>query len=85
VLKRGESRPHRLRTSLPDESLEPLQDLLHRSPREFGLDRSLWTLPLAARISFEQGLIAVPTSGQSLRRVLKRLGTSWKRAKHADH
>lgn len=82
VLKRDSSRPHRLRTSIPDESLEAFQDLLHRSPRDFGLDRSLWTLPLAAKIGFEQGLLPVPTSGQSVRRALLRLGTSWKRAKH---
>jgi hypothetical protein len=73
--------PHRLRTSIPDESLEPLRDLLHRSPREFGLARSLWSLPLAAKISFEQGLVPAPTTGASVRRALVRLGVRWKRAR----
>src|SRR5712692_3148814 len=44
VLQEGSSCPHRLRTTFPDEALEALQDLLHRSPREFGLDTSVWTL-----------------------------------------
>ncbi len=82
VLQEGSSRPHQLRTTFSDEVLEALQDLLHRSPRDFGLDTSLWSLPLAARISFEQGLTPRLVSGESVRRALKRLGTSWKRAKH---
>jgi transposase len=73
---------NRLRTTFPDETLEALQDLLHRSPRDFGLDTSVWTLSLAARISFQQGLTPRLVSGESVRRALKRLGKSWKRAKH---
>jgi transposase len=82
VLQEGSSRPHRLRTTFPDEALEALQDLLHRSPRDFGLDTSVWTLALAAKISFEQELTSRLVSGESVRRALKRLGKSWKRAKH---
>ncbi|GHO72474.1 hypothetical protein KSD_74720 [Ktedonobacter sp. SOSP1-85] len=82
VLKRESCRPHHLRTSIPDDALEALQDLLHRSPRDFGLNRSLWSLPLVAKISFEQGIIPTATSVTSVCRALKRLGTSWKRAKH---
>lgn len=82
VLQAGSSRPHRLRTTFPDEALEALQDLLHRSPRDFSLDTSVWTLPLAARMSFQQGLTPRLVSGESVRRALKRLGKSWKRAKH---
>ena len=82
VLQEGSSRPHRLRTTCPDEALEALQDLLHRRPRDFGLDTSVWTLPLAASISFAQGLTPRLVSGESVRRALKRMGKSWKRAKH---
>ena len=81
VLQEGSSRPHRLRTTFPDEALEALEDLLHRSPRDFGLDTSVWTLPLVARISFQQGLTPRLVSGESVRRALKRLRKSWKRAK----
>lgn len=82
ALQAGSSRPHRLRTTFPDEALEALQDLLHRSPRDFDLDTSVWTLPLIARMSFQRGLTSRLVSGESVRRALKRLGKSWKRAKH---
>jgi transposase len=82
VLQEGSSRPHRLRTTFPDEALEALRDLLHRSPHDFGLETSVWTLSLAAQISFQQGLTPRQVSGESVRRALKRLGKSWKRAKH---
>ena len=82
VLKRGSCRPHQMRTRIPDEALPALRALLHRSPRDFGFDQSLWSLPLAAKISFEQGLTKVEISGASVRRALNRLGVSWKRAKH---
>ena len=81
VLQEGSSRPHRLRTTFSDEALAGLQDLLHRSPRDFGLQTSMWTLPLAARISYQQGLTPRLVSGESVRRALRRLGKSWKRAK----
>jgi transposase len=82
VLQEGSSRPHRLHTSFSEEGFQQLKDLLHRRPSEFGKDRSTWTLELAAKVSFEQGILATPISDESMRRALKRLGTNWKRAKH---
>jgi transposase len=82
VLHQGSSRPHRLRTAFTEEGAQHLKDLLHRSPREFGKERSTWTLELAAQVSFEQGIISVLVSDESVRRALKRLKTNWKRAKH---
>ena len=82
VLHEGSSRPHRLRTAFSQEGAERLKELLHRSPRDFGQDRSTWTLELAARVSFKQGIIAHEVSDESVRRALKRLKTNWKRAKH---
>jgi transposase len=82
VLAEGSSRPHRLRTTFCEEALEALQDLLHRSPRDFGKPTSLWTLKLVAQVSFEQGLTPRLVSDESVRRALKRLKTNWKRAKH---
>jgi len=82
VLHEGSSRPHRLHTSFSEEGLQRLKDLLHRRPRDFGQERSTWTLELAAQVSFEQGIIATPISEESVRRALKRLKTNWKRAKH---
>jgi transposase len=82
VLQEGSSRPHRLRTAFTEQGAERLKDLLHRSPHDFGQERSTWTLELAAQVSFEQGIIATPVSDESVRRALKRLKTNWKRAKH---
>jgi transposase len=82
VLQEGSSRPHHLRTTFTEEGCQRLQDLLHRSPHDFGLGRGVWTLELAAQVSFEQGIIATEVSTESVRRALKRLKTNWKRAKH---
>ena len=82
VLQEGSSRPHRLRTAFSEEGAERLKELLHRSPRDFGQQRSTWTLQLAAQVSFEQGIIDHEVSDESVRRALKRLKTNWKRAKH---
>src|SRR5260221_11287757 len=80
VLQEGSSRPHRLHTSFSEEGLVRLKDLLHRSPRDFCKERGLWTLELAAQVSFEQGIISTPISDESVRRALKRCKTTLKRA-----
>ena len=82
VLHEGSSRPKRLRTAFTEEGCQRLREVLHRPPRDFGKQRSLWTLELAAQVSFEQGIISTLVSDESVRRALKRLGTNWKRAKH---
>ena len=50
------SRPLRTRDAFDEESAEALRGLLHRSPREFGRERSLWTLSMAAEVAFEEGI-----------------------------
>lgn len=82
VLQEGSWRPHRLRTAFSPEGVEHLKDLLHHSPRDFGQERGVWTLELAAQVSFEQGIITTEVSSESVRRALKRLKTNWTRAKH---
>ena len=82
VLQERSSRPHHLRTTFSEEGCQRLQDLLHRSPRDFGKERGEWTLQLVAQVSFEQGIVASEVSTESVRRALKRLKTNWKRAKH---
>jgi transposase len=82
VLQEGSSRPHQLRTSISEPDCQRLQDLLHRSPRDFGYDQGQWTLEMAAQVSYAQGLTAGPVSTETIRRTLRRLKTNWKRAKH---
>ena len=81
ALHKGSSRPHRFRVAFDQVRGEQLQALLHQSPRTFGKPTSLWTLELAADVSFEQGLTAARVSGETIRATLQRLGIRWKRAK----
>ena len=58
-----------------------MREMLHQSPREFGKPTSLWTLGLAAEVSFEEGLTERRVSGETVRATLERLGVRWLRAK----
>jgi len=76
----------RARAAAPPAAFSPaaaerLRALLHERPRAFGRATSVWTLDLAAAVSFEQGLTATRVSGETVRATLARLGLTWKRAK----
>ena len=76
------SRPRRTRDAFDEQSAEALRQMLHRSPREFGYDTSLWTLEMAAQASFEEALTRRRVSGETIRATLSRLlGVRWMRAK----
>ena len=77
----GSSRPHTIRAAFDEASAERLRALLHQSPRTFGKPTSVWTLALAAEVSFAEGLTAERVSDETIRLTLKRLGIAWKRAK----
>ena len=81
ALRKGSSRPHRFRVAFDLARGDQLRALLHQSPRAFGKPTSVWTLELAADVSFEQGLTAERVSGETIRATLQRLGIRWKRAK----
>jgi transposase len=74
--------PKTVHAAWPRDRDADLRALLHQSPRSFGRPTSLWTLAGAARVCFEKGWTARVLSGEAIRLVLKRLGVSWKRAKH---
>ena len=82
ILERGSSRPHRLHTAFSAEGLIALRALIHRSHRDFGFDTSVWTRDLLAQVSFQLGLTSTVLTGEAVRKILKRLGINWKRAKH---
>jgi transposase len=81
-LERQSSRPHTIHRAFSEATMLRLKDVLHASPRQYGKDTSVWTLDLAAEVSFEQGLTAEQVSGETIRTVFKRLGVGWRRAKH---
>jgi transposase len=60
---------------------ERLEQILHQEPRSYGKETSLWTLGLLAQVVYEQGISPTPLSAETVRRAVKRLGWSWKRAK----
>ena len=81
ALKPGSSRPKRIHFAFDEQRGEALREMLHRSPREFGKETSLWTLEFAAEVSFERGLTEERVSGETIRATLARLGVRWRRAK----
>ncbi len=81
ALKPGSSVPHQIARAFDAAAAKRLRALLHQSPRTFGKQTSLWTLALAAEVSFEQGLTPEQVSREAVRSALQRLGVRWKRAK----
>jgi transposase len=82
ALQPRSSRPHTTHALFDTRSLDRLRALLHQSPRSFGNETSVWTLELAAEVSFAQGLTPRLASDETIRAALKTLGVRWKRAKH---
>jgi hypothetical protein len=82
VLRPPSSRPHTTAVIFDAGTCEALRALLPQSPRTFGKPTSLWTLALAAEVSFAQGLTPRLVSDEAIRVALRRLGVAWKRAKH---
>jgi transposase len=78
-LQRRSSRPHTTRERVGAEGAQRLQVWLHQSPRTCGHPTSLWTLELAAEVSFAQGLTAQRVSREAIRTALRRLEVSWQR------
>jgi transposase len=81
ALQERSHRNHIIPTSFDAAGLEQLQALAHRRPRDFGHPTSLWTLELLAEESARHGLTPRRVSDETIRRAIRRLGSSWKRAK----
>ena len=81
VLQCGSRCPHHTQAAFSAEAGERLRELVHHSPRDFGKPTSVWTLELAAEVSFAEGLTVKQLSIETVRTTLLRLGIHWKRAK----
>ncbi len=82
ALQAGSSRPHHLGTMLrEDVTAEQFKAVLHRPPRDFGFETSLWTLDLLIKQCVRLGWMARPVSIETMRQTLSRLGINWKRAR----
>jgi transposase len=80
-LLRGSSRPHTIHAKVDAVAAEQLRALLHQSPRTFGKPTSVWTMELAAEVSFAEGITPERVSGETIRQAILRLGVRWRRAK----
>jgi transposase len=81
ALKAGSSVANTIYRGFDAAQAEQLRALLHQSPRNFGKETSVWTLELAADVSFAQGVTPERVSREAVRTALARLGVRWKRAK----
>ena len=81
ALQQGSKHPHTVHRAFDPEQAEGLRELLHQKPRKFGKGTSLWTLELAAEVSFEEGLTEERITGETVRATLARMGVRWERAK----
>jgi transposase len=82
ALEAGSSRPREVHAAFDEGGGAALREILHQSPRNFGIEESFWTLEYAAEVSFEQGITDRRVTGETIRATLDRLGVRWKRAKH---
>jgi transposase len=81
ALKAGSSRPKEVHSAFDEDATEALRQMLHQSPRDFGKGSTLWTLSMAAEVSFEEGITERRVTGETIRATLSRLGVRWERAK----
>ncbi len=81
ALRKRSSRPKRVHAAFDEGRTVRLREILHRSPRDFGKPTSIWTLALAAEVSFEEGLTEGRVTAETVRATLSRMGVRWLRAK----
>ncbi len=81
VLERRSRRPHEVHSAFSEAAAARLKGMRHASPRKYGKETRVWTLEVAAEVSFEQSLTAYRVSAAPVRTALLRLGVHWQRAK----
>jgi transposase len=70
ALKAGSSRPKEVHAAFDEDATEALRKILHQSPRNFGKGSTLWTLAMAAEVSFEEGMTQRRVTGETIRATL---------------
>jgi len=81
ALIRKSSCPHKTYPAFAADQREQLRTLLHKSPSLFGKSTDVWTLDLAAEVSFSQGLTKEQVTGETIRATLARMDIQWRRVK----
>jgi transposase len=81
ALQRQSSRPKHVQSVFGVWELLALEELLHHSPRLYGIPQSYWTLELVAQVCYMEGITPRRMSDETIRTTVRKLGHSWKRAK----
>lgn len=80
-LQQKSNRPQRDSSAFDSDGLKRLEDLVHRSPRDFGLPTSQWTLLYLAQVCWQQGIVQHAVSYETVRKALLKLGINWQAAR----
>jgi transposase len=75
------NRPHSSKFSFDRTALERLPDIVHSSPRDYGIVHSLWSLERLVQVCHQLGMIETPVSLPVMRKAIKRAGIDWKRVR----
>ena len=78
-------RPLSVEFSFSAEALARLPDIVHSSPRDYGIAHSLWSLQRLAAVCHREKLTAHPVSIETMREAIQRAGINWKRARKRMH
>ncbi len=75
------SRPHSCEFSFDQAGLERLPDIVNSSPRDYGIEHSLWSLERLVKVSHQLGMIETRVSSPVMRKAVRRAGIDWKRVR----
>lgn len=80
-LQRKSSAPKTQETIVDAGKCEQIKQIMHRNPRSYGKESSIWTLTLVAEVLYEEGKTPRQMANETIRTAVKKNGVSWKRAK----
>ena len=73
--------PEPLERRMTPEALEDLQEMLRQSPQAYDVSRPVWSMATLAEVAWKQGVLPERVRPERLRRMLVRLGYTWKQVK----
>jgi len=80
-LEEGSHAPKNPETAFDEEGAKWLKEIIHQSPRDYGVNRSLWSLHELSQVAYEAGITSSIAAPATISRTLERVGVNWQRAK----
>lgn len=74
--------PKNPETAFDEAGTKWLKEVVHQSPRDHGVDRSLWTLHDLAQVAYDADVTESVVTLATISNTLARVGVQWQRAKH---